>query len=166
MERGKNSTKKFMLVVGFKEQLWHYARTMAREKWKKTWQTLTNPASLTLVWYHTVGLGFYRNLHKKWKQPNLILSIIMKYYISQLIGWPFLFMFKPISQNWIETWWAVYLVLSDVLCTFGCTLYFHFWKFKVHRTLCWVCRGHIGMMSPWHDNVVKIGWHLICRRCF
>ena len=29
--------------------------------------------------------------------------------------------------------WTVYLVLSDVLCTFGCTLYFHFWKYKVHR---------------------------------
>jgi hypothetical protein len=27
--------------------------------------------------------------------------------------------------------WPVYLVLSDVLCTFGCTLYFHFWKYKV-----------------------------------
>ena len=28
---------------------------------------------------------------------------------------------------------TLYLVLSDVLCTFGCTLYFHFWKYKVHR---------------------------------
>ena len=29
--------------------------------------------------------------------------------------------------------WTVYLVLSDVLCTFGNTLYFHCWKYKVHR---------------------------------
>ena len=28
MERGKNYTKKFKLVGGFKEQLWHYAGTM------------------------------------------------------------------------------------------------------------------------------------------
>ena len=44
------------------------------------------------------------------------------------------FLFKPISRNWIETCMnsVPYLVLSDVLCTFGCTLYFHFWKYKVH----------------------------------
>ena len=31
--------------------------------------------------------------------------------------------------------WTVYLVLSDVLCTVRCTLYFLFWKYKVHRTV-------------------------------
>ncbi len=29
--------------------------------------------------------------------------------------------------------WTLYLVLSDVVCTAGCTLSFRFWKYKVHR---------------------------------
>ena len=37
--------------------------------------------------------------------------------------------------------WTVYLVLSDVFCTFGCTLYFHFWKYKVHRKV----QHYVGM---------------------
>ena len=29
-------------------------------------------------------------------------------------------------------YFPMYFVLSDVLCTVGCTLYFQFWKYKVH----------------------------------
>jgi hypothetical protein len=43
------------------------------------------------------------------------------------------FFIKPVSQNWIETCTNVSTdVLSGVLCTFGCTLYFHVRKYKVH----------------------------------
>ena len=38
----------------------------------------------------------------------------------------------PFLGRGLQHEWAVYLVLSDVCCTFGCTLYFNFWKYKVH----------------------------------
>jgi hypothetical protein len=50
-----------------------------------------------------------------------------------LIGWIFHFCLSLFLEIGLKHAWTVYLVLSDVLCTFGCTLYFHCWKYKVHR---------------------------------
>ena len=55
------------------------------------------------------------NLLEKWKHLNLILSIIIMYFTIDWLNFPFLF--KPISQNWIET------CMNGVPCTFRCTLY-------------------------------------------
>ena len=38
----------------------------------------------------------------------------------------------PFLGRELQHEWAVYLVLSNVRCTFACTLYFNFWKYKVH----------------------------------
>jgi hypothetical protein len=62
----------------------------------------------------------------------LILSIIIMYFTIDRLNFPF-FCLSLFLEIGLKHAWTVYLVLSDVLCTFGCTLYFHFWKYKVHR---------------------------------
>jgi hypothetical protein len=54
-------------------------------------------------------------------------------YVFHNCGWTFLFCLSLFLEIGLKHAWTVYLVLSDVLCTFRCTLYFHCWKYKVHR---------------------------------
>ena len=55
-------------------------------------------------------------------------------------GWTFLFCLSLFLEIGLKHAQTMYLVLSDVLCTFGCTLYFLFWKCKVHMTV----HHHVG----------------------
>ena len=42
------------------------------------------------------------------------------------------FCLSLILKSRLKHSWTVFVVLLDLLCTFGCTLYFHFWEYKVH----------------------------------
>jgi hypothetical protein len=68
MERSKNSTKKFMLVVGFKEQLWHYAGTMLALCWHYA------GTMLALCW-HYAGTMLALWLAKSGKKPEKPLPV-------------------------------------------------------------------------------------------
>jgi hypothetical protein len=69
---------------------------------------------------------------KFWLEVKIMVS-----NTSQLIGWTFLFCWSLILKNWLKHACVVYFVLLDVLCTLGCTLHFHFWKYKVHPKVHW-----------------------------
>ncbi len=70
---------------------------------------------------------------KGWYIPDEILvQVKMVSNMSQLIGRTLLFCLSLILKNRLQHLCVVYFVLSDVLCTFRCTLYFHVWKYRVH----------------------------------
>ena len=75
---------------------------------------------------------------------------MMKYVTIDWMKCPFcLSLFLKIG---LKHPWTLYLVLSDVLCTFGCTLYFHFWKYKVHRKV----RFFVGIHSCSRGNKKRV----------
>ena len=86
------------------------------------------------IWSEAVSVSWltqnFREIYiKKLKQSNLLLLIIIMYFTIDWMNFPFFF--SLFFQIGLKHAWMVYLVLSYVLCTFGCTLYFHFWKYKV-----------------------------------
>jgi len=103
-------------------------------------------ASCRLPWFFPVAFG---RLAVSFDVPSDLPSQ-MKFWLevkimvsntSQMIGWTFLFCWSLILKNWLKHACVVYFVLLDVLCTFGCTLHFHFWKYTVHPKVHW----HVGI---------------------
>jgi hypothetical protein len=72
------------------------------------------------------------------------------------IDWVNLPFFKSISRNWIETGTNGVPCTFRLLCTFGCTFYFHFWKYKVHPKVHYYVGINIFLQETKKGNKVHL----------